>query len=346
MNVKKTLWSHLRGWFPQEPKILTNTSRATPKLPLTRRYWGLGILTALFWISGVAGIFSAAGHLFQLSYLQVNVQLVMFIVTVLDCVGMFIVGAGLLTAKRRWVDITIIFCVLSLVIFYLIPLRPAFPLEIIAIAYLVYVRQVTLAKPILTKLPALAMVAVVALALFVPLSSPGAQLSSIPNTSGDLVVARGGQISDNHVFLSNVTIYQIPDQDPKKDYYTVEATVVCLNRNLNSVTANISISPQENTVIGYNHKPLASPAGTTQIGLGASTFYIGNYRTSYVYTSQSTISWAEKTVNLSDGEVFLTEVWVPNGTHFAVSFWANAGLKDEIFGTLWADNVTVEGIEV
>ena len=98
--------------------------------------------------------------------------------------------------------------------------------------------------------------------------------------------------------------------------------------------------------MGFDHRPLANPAVITRIGLGASTLYFGSYPTVYVYTSQSSISWVEKTISLSDGGTFSTELWVPNGAHFSVDFRANAGLKDELFGTLWADNVTVGEVEV
>lgn len=69
-------------------------------------------------------------------------------------------------------------------------------------------------------------------------------------------------------------------------------------------------------------------------------------KTVLFYSSQSNVEWKEKNNNLKQGEVFLVDVWVPQDAHFKVGLWTEAGLDDEVFGSLWKDTLTIGAIEV
>lgn len=340
MKAKKTLQNRIQGWFPKEPNIVKLQMKESPKILVTRNSLGLKIVAVLFWLFGLAGILTVALQLFEFDYLPFNFRFFMGAVAATDCVGMFIVGAGLLTAKSRWINTAIIFSIASIAIFYLLPLRPAFPLEIVAMLYLVYTRKGVSTKNVITKLPAIAMVVLVCVALFMPLASVNAQLTSIAKTE----VAQVNQSSDNGNFVANVYVYQYADGDNEKDYYLVEAKVQCLERNLNYINANLSISSQDGALITFTHNPQANPSSPLAVGFGVATFYWGNPQTVFVYTSQTNIDWIEKTINPKQTEVFSVELFVHQDGHFSVDLWTQAGLDDKIFGNLWVDQLSIAEI--
>lgn len=104
------------------------------KIPL-----GVKLIVALHW-AFVFIIILMLSRIVGLTYLPLNLQVLMGTVAALDGGLLFIMGTGLLTMKKKWLDATMVFSIISIVVFYIIPLRLAFPLEIIVIAYLINAR--------------------------------------------------------------------------------------------------------------------------------------------------------------------------------------------------------------
>ncbi len=343
MNTKQ-LRSKIRGWFPQEPNFAKLQKAEGPKFLTGRNNWGLKIVTALFWVFAVGGIMTIALQLSQYSYLPLNVRFIITTVSIMDCVGMIIVGAGLLTAKRRWIDAAIVFSILSIVMFYVVPMRVAFPLEVIAIAYLVYARKGLSGRGVAAKLPVVALVGLVCITLLTPLATVNAQVDSQLPAVQQTQVAHFDEVSADAKFVANLTVYKLADADPQKDYYKIITNVECVEGgNLNYVNASLSFTPSQATTITYSMTPHASPAYPTEVGLGVATLYLGNTKTVFVYSSSNSVDWVEKTVGPQGSEVFSVELWVPQDTHFSVNFMVSAGLDDRIFGNLWTDTLNMEG---
>lgn len=345
MTLKKYLES-IRGWLPKTPNLpkelnLAVSEKKKSRIFLARTPSGLKLVVVLFWVFGLAGILMVAEQFLQFGYLPFNLWFLMAAVTVADSVGMFIVGAGLLTAKRRWIDIAIVFSIASIAVFYLVPLRPAFPLEILAISYLVYMHKGFPSKQLTQKLPV-----ALAVLLFITILTPVVSVRAELINTGKTEVMHYNQSSDKGNFVANLTVYQYADMNNEKDYYYLEVDLQCSQRNLNYVNANLSLSPPEAMLITFTTKPHVSPASPLAVGFGASTVYIGNPETIFVYTSQTSIDWIETTINPKQGEVFSVELWVPQGAHFMVNLKAVAGLEDKIFGNLWMDKLNTEDLEI
>jgi hypothetical protein len=336
----KRLEKTIHGWLPQEPSLVKLQRAARPKVFVSRNNLGLKLVAVLFWVFGLAGIFTAL-LFFQFGYLSVSFRFFAFAVSLADSLGMLIVGTGLLTAKSRWINTVIVFSFISTALFYLIPLRPAFPLEILVVAYLLYMRKGFPAKQVITKFPAVAMVVVVCIALFMPIGFVNAQASEPSKTE----VASFSQTSDAGNLKANVIVFQYADGDKEKDYYQIYVNVFNIERNLNCINANLSVSSQSTITITFNHLPQANPVYPLALGLGIPTFHVGNLQTVFVYTSPTSVDWVEKSTIEKHGEVFSVELFVPQNAHFNVRLWTQAGFQDEIFGNLWSDQLTTEAIE-
>jgi hypothetical protein len=88
----------------------------------------------------------------------------------------------------------------------------------------------------------------------------------------------------------------------------------------------------------------SAPAG---IGFGVTTLYVGSLEpTIYVlkYDFCRNISWSENTIIPKTTETFTVTLCVPQGGHFSGSLSVCAGLKSNIYGNLWVDELSFGGI--
>ncbi len=341
MNVKKSLENRVRGWLPKEPNIVKFQRLENSKVFHSRNNASTIIPAGLFLAFAIFGIIHSVSNSFELNYLPVNFQVFISAVSLADYVCMLVIGAGLLTAKRFWIDTAIVFSVLSLIVFYVVPLRVAIPMEIVAIVSLVYARSFP-AKQALTKLSIVAMIAIICVAFFAPLAIVNSQLTN----SKETVVARSGQASNNRDFVANITVFQEPDADNQKDYYLIQVVVHCIDRERNYLNVSLGFSPEAAILIAYRTTPQTNPASPIEIGLGASTLLLGNYRTVLAYSSNTSIRWIERTINPEQDEWFSAELWVPQSSHFNLNLSVEARLEDKIFGNLWVDNLSLARVEV
>ena len=173
MNTKKSLQNRIRGWFPNEPHLpqklkLANTrNQGSIRTFLAQSPLGLKVVVALFWIFGLIALLMVLVQFTVMGYLPFDVKVLIATVTAADGIAMIVVGGGLLTVKKRWIDTAIVFCAVSIVIFYVIPLRFGLPLELIAIAYLVILRK-GLSPKLLNVLVPVALAVVICSAMIVP----------------------------------------------------------------------------------------------------------------------------------------------------------------------------------
>jgi hypothetical protein len=343
-DLKKFLQSRIRGWLPKEPNLPRRANATNPRKKPSRVLFahsplGLKLVVGLLWLFGIGAVLTLIQQTTQLSYLPADVKLLMAAVTAIDGVGLFVVGAGLLTANKRWIDVAIVFLIASIVAFYVVPLRAALPLEVVALAYLVALRQNRSPKAIQAA-PA-ALVAVLCVAAFLPISA-NAQIINPSKTP----IQTFNQASNNDGFVVTTNVYRYADLDPQKDYYSIEIVVRCPQKNFNHITVNASTdAPEETMATGWlPHASLASPVA---VGLGIATLYVGNPdRVQVDYNSKVNVNWAESTLNPKKAETFSTDLWLPQDAHFAVNITVEAGFADPVFGDLWMERLAFGGVEV
>ncbi len=300
------------------------------------------LVTALFWIFGFGAILAIIQQVTQLGYLSFNVQFIMAAVAAMDSAALFVVGAGLLTMKKVWVNIAIIFLVISLIAFYIVPLRFALPLEAVVLVYLVTLRMGKgTASSKLIQVAPVALLVILCAATFAPVYATDPQIINPSKT----IVKSQNQISNNGSFNVSVNVYQYADLDSKKDYYYLEIDLQCPQRNFNSAIVNVSVETQNGTMPldwilwGMSHEPQASPGTPAGIGLGIATLYVGNFETVLFNSDQTKIGWIESTLNPKQSETFSTDIWVPQDAHFSVNVTAKIGFNDKVFGNLWVDQL-------
>jgi len=352
MKPLKYLQGRIRGWLPKEPSlprslnVSNSQNKKAPRIFLSRAPLGLKLVTALLWIFGFGAIMALIQQVTQLGYLSFNVQFLMAAVAAMDGVALFVVGAGLLTMKKVWVNIAIIFLVISLIAFYIVPLRFALPLEAVVLVYLVTLRMGKgIASSKLIQAVPVALLVVLCVASFAPVYAANPQIFNPSKT----MIKSQSQTSNNDSFNLSVNVYQYADLDSKKDYYFIEIGLQCPQENFNFAIVNVSIETQNETATTHwqNWEPQASPGTPTGIGLGIATLYIGNPETVLVNSDYKTkISWTESTLNPKQSETFSTDLWVPQGAHFSVAVNANVGFNDKIFGNLWVDKTNFGVLEI
>lgn len=349
MKPLKYLQGRIRGWLPKEPSLprtlnaSNSQNKKAPRIFLSRAPLGLKLVTALLWIFGFGAIMALIQQVTQLGYLSFNVQFLMATVTATDSVALFVVGAGLLTLKKGWVDIAIIFLAISLVAFYVVPLRFALPLEAVVLVYLVALRMGKgIASSKLIQVAPVALLVLLCVASFAPVYAADPQIINPSKT----MIKSLSQTSNNGSFNVGVNVYQYADLDSKKDYYYLEIDLQCPQRNFNSAIVNASIDTQNETAT-TDWEPQASPGTPIGIGLGIATLYIGNPETVLVNSDYKTkISWTESTLHPKQSETFSTDLWVPQGTHFSVAVNAKVGFNDKVFGNLWVDKTNFGVLEI
>ncbi len=348
MTLLKNLEQRIRGWLPQEPALPRKASppnspnKKTPRTLFTQTPLGLKIVVGLLWVFGVGAILALSQQTAQLGYLPFDLRFVMAAVAVVDGAGLFVVGAGLLTNQKRWINIAIVFLAASLVVFYVLPLRAAWPLEIVLISYLVILREGKTPQAV-KAVPAALLLAVLCVATF---ASATALVHAQTINPSKTLVQNHTQTSNNSGFVVTTNVYQYSDLDPKKDYYYLEITLRCPETNFNCAVVNVSTNaPNESTKNGW--LPHSNPAAPFAIGLGIATLYIGNPETIQTnYDTKTNISWAESTLNPQKTKTFSTDLWVPQDAHFAINVAVEAGFADPVFGNLWRDQLEVGGVEV
>jgi hypothetical protein len=301
----------------------------------------LKIVASLFLISGIDGVLALVGYIPQTSFLPLDFRALIIAVTGADAALMFIVGAGLLTAKKRWINAAIAFSALSVIMFYIVPLRAAVPLELIAIFYLLSLRRGSSLRQVSSKTP-IFLVALLCVTMLTSAYSVNAQLIN-PDKS---LLASQSQRGDRGCFNATLSVYRIADADKENDYYFLEVNLKGEQRNLNYANVNISLSPPNGMFVTFVHTPQARPSGSLVIGFGISTLSIGNSKSVFFYNSQSSVAWDVRTVNPKPSEIFSVEYIVPQDSVFAVSLHAEAKLEDDVFHTLWTDNVNLGTVEI
>jgi hypothetical protein len=345
MNVKKSLESRIRVWLPKAPNLpqesgLEGSGKKKSRIFFAQSPLGLKLVVALFWIFGFGGILLLIEQSAQMAYLPLNFRILMAAVTAADSIAMFVIGAGLLTMKRRWIDAAITFSIISFVLFYLVPLRLAIPLEIVAIVYLAMLRKSLSLKP-LTRIVPVALLLLLCGAMFHPVFA-GVEI----NPSKTLVKSYS-QLSDKGNFNVTVNVYQYADLDDEHDYYFLDLNLQCSRSNFNHAKINSSISQEATIAISWI--PQSNPAPLLTIGFGVASFYVGNIDTVFVYVDHeaANICWMEETLNLRKEGIFSTDLIVPQDAHFIVdNLNAEAGSHNDLFGSLWMDELSFEDFKI
>jgi hypothetical protein len=208
MTLKNKLESRLRGWFPHEPTIVILHKSATPKALFGKSNWTLRIIAGVFVVFSIYGLMNSILQTAQVNYLPFNVRFIITAVSVLDYIGMFVVGVGLLTGKRRWIDTAIIYCIMSIILFYAIPMRAALPLELVMVACLFFVRYSPSSMKALTKVPTIAP-AIVCIALLASLAPINAAILTTTQNTGH-TIADFSQVSTSGNLVTGITVYSYP----------------------------------------------------------------------------------------------------------------------------------------
>jgi len=339
MEIRENL-KKLRGWFPKEPNLLKMHPVVQPPAKNSVHSQGVRIIGVAFIVFGLIGFNSIIWQLGKFSYLPVSTQVLLFASLASVFTFTAIIGGGLMSEKSKWIKAATIFFVVSLFVFYIIPLRAAFPVELLLLIYLGYRRRdVWLNKRVVTFFSAVLIISTICVAFLTPLPLVSAQ-TWIPKHE----VAEFPLISSNDNLLGTVTVYQYNDSDDQHDYYLTEAIVFVVGpyRELNFVNANFSFYSQETVQLTPMHTPQANPAPPITIGYTMLSINIGNPNTVYVYTSSSSVQWAEETSNPKHSEKFSTELIVPQDAHFTLTFSADSGLDSKMFGYIWHDSLTLK----
>jgi len=140
MEIKQNL-KKLRGWFPKEPNFLKMQSVVQPPAKNSIHSRGVRIIGVAFISFGLIGLTSIIWQLGKFSYLPVSTQVLLFASLASVFTFTAIIGGGLMSEKSKWIKAATIFFVVSLIVFYIIPLRAAFPVELLLIIYLGYRRR-------------------------------------------------------------------------------------------------------------------------------------------------------------------------------------------------------------
>lgn len=342
----KEILSTIRGWFPQEPYLpqkvnLKGAKSETPLRPFfARSPLGLKLVAALFWIFGVIAGLMVIDQFRIFVYLPFNVRGIITAITIMDAVAMFVIGVGLLTMKKRWINIALIFSIISIMVFYIIPLRAALPLELVAIAYLLTLRKGFVSKRIVpTGLSAVsvALVLLVCSSMFVPVYAQNTDLINPSKT----ITENYYLTSDKGDFGANVIIYRIGDMDNERDYYLLEVNLNSSKGGFNYAKVNVSFS--QIVTIFPSWKPQSNPTTATALSLGVASIYIGNTDNVVVDVKhEESICWIKQALSPIERGVFSTELIVNQDAHFNLNLTAEAGLNDKIFGNLWIDHLEME----
>jgi hypothetical protein len=304
----------------------------------TRTPLGLKLVVALFWLSGFGTILALIGQAIQMAYLPLSLRLVMACVTAVDGAALFIIGAGLLTNKKCWVDAAIVFSAASLVAFYAVPMRFALPLEAIALAYLIALH---FERPLKTaKVAPVALVLLIGIAAFTPVLSANAQTINPSKT----LIQTSTQTSNKGHFNVTTNLYQYADLDNKKDYNCLEINLNATPESFNYAVVNASL---QNITTAINWTPQSSPRTPVAIAFGIPTLYIGNPQTVLVYSDDLTyLNWKESTLNPTTSGTFSTDLWVPQNAHISATITVEAEFRDDIFGVLWSDQLNFGAVQV
>ena len=296
------------------------------RLPL-----GIKIIMVLFCVFGVIGVLVLLYEAAELAYLPSNLRIIISAVTALDSIVLFVMGAGLLTMKRKWIDAVIIISFISIVAFYIVPLRLAIPLEVVIIIYLVNWRggfsldRLKHAAP----LGLLMLSCSTAFTANAHLSAPDRNL-----------VQYYTQTSNQGYFTALMQLYQYEDAMSATDFYNLEIRIRCPDRKFNHITVNAS-TPNPEAEADWWH-PVTKPGSTFSVGLGVATFSIGpseNIDTQHG-KNNSYVCWTESLMTPTYDAVFSSDFWVPEGTNLPWTLTVEAKLENEIFGTLWSDTLT------
>jgi len=299
------------------------TLESKGKIPL-----GVKLIVALYWVF-VFIIVLMLSRIVSLTYLPLKLQVLMGTVAALDGGLLFIMGAGLLTMKKRWLDATIVFSILSIVAFYIIPLRLAFPMETIVIVYLINVRggiSINWLKR-MTPLGLLMFLCVAAVAANADIFTPDRD-----------IVQHYDLISDKGAFRVAIYVYKVKDEIPTSDFYDLEMNLYSIGREFNYVMLNACVLNLE--AEAHFWKPQSSYGNTLSIGLGVATFSVGPSEVVTIrYGTGNYIYWKEIVMVPKSNEVFTSEFWVPEGMNFTWTLSAEVKLSDGIYGTLWGDTL-------
>jgi hypothetical protein len=184
--------------------------------------------------------------------------------------------------------------------------------------------------------------AVLFIASFAPISAVNAQTITPSKT----LVENYSQTSSDGGFFVTVNVYQYADLDPQKDYYFLEVSLQCPQRNFNHAIANVSIDGSDE-LMTISWLPHSNPASPFAVGLGIATLYVGNAETVQVdCTQKAQLSWTESTLNPKNADVFSTDLWLPQDATVNVTLYVEAGFRDKIFGDLWMDKLVSGVIDV
>ncbi|XHH10396.1 MAG: hypothetical protein ACFCUE_07145 [Candidatus Bathyarchaeia archaeon] len=356
MKQKKGNEKQIRGWFPQEPymtpmksSIINQTKKDSgfflPKSPL-----GLKLVTVMFWVYGVLTGLTAVYQFSSFAYLPFSARALIMVITVADAVCLFVVGAGLLSMKKRWIDAAIVFCSVSIVVFYVVPLRAALPLELVAIVYLFTLRsgRAGFSKRRVTaavSAASLALVVIMFCSMFTPVYAQNSSLINVSKTE----VQQNYQLSDNGHYGATVTIYQIKDQDPEHDYYSLEIRLNGTQSGLNYAKVNASM-PLEVVDVIPSWLPQANPSYAAPISLGVAAIYVGNTDHTLVYANNQNnggVCWIQSSLGPKEEATFTVETLVVDqDAHFNVTFVSEAGFGDNVFGDFWNGKLVMEGMAV
>jgi hypothetical protein len=293
------------------------------KIPL-----GVKLIVALHWVFAFGTILMLS-RIIGLAYLPSKLQVLMGAVGALDGGLLFIMGAGLLTMKKRWLDATMIFSMISIVVFYIIPLRLVFPLEIIVITYLIYTRGGISINWLKRMIP---------LGLLMLLCVAIVPANADIFTPDRVLVRYYEQMSVNGAFMAVAYVYQVKDAMPTRDFYDLEIKIHCIGREFNHVILNACVlNPEADS---HLWKPQMGFGTTLSIGLGVGTFSVGPSEVVTIrYGTGNYIYWKETVMLPKSNEVFTSEFWVPEGINFTWTLSAEVKLTDEIYGTLWCDTL-------
>jgi hypothetical protein len=267
----------------------------------------------------------------ELSHLPSSLRVLISTVTAVDIALLFFMGAGLLTMKRKWVDAVLAASVISLVAFYIVPLRPAIPLEIVVIMYLISKRGGISLKRLKHIIP-------IGLLAVLTGQTLAVNPCSFFRSQGTLVQYHE-VMSDKGGVRATLGLYKEADAIPTTDFYYFEATIHCIDWKFSCVTVNASALVPE--AEAYDWSPQTALGSVLHIGLGVSTFSIGSPKIVRIEfgTNENPLVWRESLMTPMYEEVFSARYFVPEGMNFTFSITAQVRLEDEIFGNLWNETL-------
>jgi hypothetical protein len=292
---------------------------------------GMKLIVALHWIFGFMGMLALWLQLTEVSYLPAGLRVLMSTVTAFDVALLFFLGAGLLTMKKRWIDAVLVISIVSLIAFYIVPLRPALPLEVVVILYLVSQRGGISVKQLKHLLP---------VGLLAILTSQNLAVSPhfFFQPRGTLIEYHE-VVSDKGGVWALIEVYKEADAVPTADFYGLEATIRCSDRKFDRLVVNASALVPEAEACDWS--PQTAPGAVLHLGLGVSTFSIGSSRIVAIQfgANENSLVWHESLLMPAREAVFSIQYFVPEGTHFTMSLTAEVGLDHEIFGNLWTETL-------